>query len=91
MKTNLKELFFQFLEEKKCLEEYLRNFHKDEVQPLYDVQSLIQFEPESCIDGAFTWILTPEGMDYWESINSDWENLLNATVKRTKLRNPDRV
>lgn len=52
----------KFLTEQGCYGEYI---HNSEL-------SLDQLEMGDCIAGAFPWADTPEGADYWESIQEEF-------------------
>ena len=73
----VKEIIFEWLDTKGCLKEFLQNA-KSFKEP-----------KELCFDShfikdAFSWKDTPEGIDFWEQINQDYQKFY-LTIQYLKI------
>ena len=74
---NYVSLFLEFLAKNRCLERYFYNFEKQsksEFDPEFfnEINSLFSGNPQIYITGAFIFVETKEGKDYWAELNSNW-------------------
>lgn len=76
------EDFFEFLTQNKCTLAFLRNFlahHRGDGNAVDWLVEAFKSDPEKMIISNFVWSKTPEGSDYWKSLNSKWMNLFEGS------------
>ena len=78
------EDFFEFLTQNKCTLAFLRNFlaYREGVEDGNVVDWLVEVfksDPEKMIASSFVWSRTPEGSDYWTSLDSKWRGLFEGS------------
>ena len=76
----IKRIFFNWLKSKGAYEAYKRARHNtnhltgiDQATTPYYRCHLV---PNHFINHSFTWRTTPEGHDFWDSINYEWRKYL---------------
>ena len=74
---NYVRLFLEFLAKNRCLGRYFYNFEKQAKSANYydypnEINSLFSGNPKIYITGAFLFLETKEGLDYWAELNSNW-------------------
>jgi len=74
-----KDKFRQFLIDNDCLEEYVENVHDYCDKHNIKIKDFMLMD-HSVISGAFSWIDTPQGNDFWAVLNDTW-------CKLNKLKN----
>ena len=80
------EDFFEFLTQNKCTLAFLRNFlaHREGDEDGNVVDWLIETfksDPKRMVASNFVWSKTPEGHDYWKSLDSKWKGLFKDSVR----------
>lgn len=69
--------FFNFLSANNALVQYLNALHKTRAgDPQFSKFFLESATPESWLSGAFGWIATPQGHEFWDKLNAKWHNVL---------------
>lgn len=74
---NYVRLFLEFLAKNRCLGRYFYNFEKQAKSEYGSDYSrefnlLLSGNPEIYITGAFLFLETKEGQDYWAGLHSNW-------------------
>ena len=83
---NYKRFFFNWLQKQDALEAYKKNFKKYRGNRSFnDVFSRNRLYGDYII-GAFSWIGTPEGDEYWRILQDEWYSVFHR-YKYTKRFN----
>lgn len=64
-----------FLASKRALSKFKRNYLTTHPGSSEDLKSILQSEYENAICGAFPWRITPEGEEYWHTLDREWYNI----------------
>ena len=78
------EDFFEFLTQNKCTLAFLRNFLASREGDGDVVDQLVEAfkrDPERMVGSNFVWSKTPEGSDYWKSLDSKWKGLFKGSER----------
>lgn len=75
--SELKVLFFFFLNVNDALENYnaeMNRDHKDDAQKYFKalLKNMVK-KPESILMCSFNWGKSKKGVDYWNNLNKKWE------------------
>lgn len=90
MKSN--QWFEQLLVETGLRRQFLSNARKSSLHPFSVdrpiLDQLEDFDPEGYISNSFSWISSPEGVDYWYLIDTVWIDFLryNLSFNDVKAR-----
>lgn len=71
----MKKKFIEFLKKNNAHETYVQNAINDH-HALAD-QIIQRHEPKNWLKAAFDWVSTPQGQDYWDKLNKQWEKFVN--------------
>lgn len=78
------EDFFEFLTQNKCTLAFLRNFLANREGDRDAVDRLVESfknDLKRIIASGFVWKETPEGFDYWKSLDSKWKGLFKGSER----------
>ena len=85
-----KRIFFKFLKEKDAYDRWAYNLKSQcpsilTLPPFWSRKKRFLFSNDcsSVISAAFTWSITPEGREFWETLDEEW-NILCNNIKRNK-------
>jgi hypothetical protein len=73
---NKKRLFFDFLQKHNALEAYKRSFKTTVGRRNVGTN---EYTP---LGGSFVWACTPEGHEYWKSLDEKWYCHFNSIKKK---------
>ena len=67
--------FITFLYDHRYLDRFMANAltSSEDDDPWHFLTALFRSNPRYYIGGAFSWHRTPEGYDFWLSVNALWE------------------
>ena len=69
--------FFNFLSANNALAQYLNALHKNRADdPQISKFFLESAPPENWLSGAFSWVTTPQGHEYWKELSNKWRAVL---------------
>jgi hypothetical protein len=75
-------ILYKFLKRKNALYNFFNNVVKDTgdkcLFPIGDKKSIVKYLDAKSIGGAFVWYFTPEGSDYWENLDNEFEEYINS-------------
>ena len=76
-KTKERILFNQFLKENNCVKQFVWNFNNSHYGKPNEnlIDFLDEFKNEGFFSPAFVWSKTPEGNDYWNRLNTKWNEI----------------
>jgi hypothetical protein len=70
----IEEQFILFLEENNCKDKYFKNNKSDYAFEKYEI--LLKCESyDNLIIDSFSWMSSPEGVEYWEKLNDKWTRI----------------
>lgn len=75
--------FIEFLEKNKAWEKFERNFNRQKKDVDTYKKDCKEWKNYHLV-GAFTWLDTPEGQDYWQKLHVQWMKE-NKTLKERLL------
>ena len=70
---NKKRLFFDFLQKNNALKAYKKAYKKCRGETVNEYIPL---------GGSFVWACTPEGHEYWRSLDEKWDCYFKSVKKR---------
>ena len=73
---NKKRLFYDFLQKHNALEAYKRSFKTTIGRRNVGTN---EYTP---LGGSFVWALTPEGHEYWKSLDEKWDYHFKSIKKK---------
>jgi len=73
---SIHEKFVDFLNQYDLLEKFKKNLYKSKALSLEDFTNKYKTHPEEYTNYCFGWSSTPEGSDFWQSINMRWGRFL---------------
>jgi len=75
-------VLYKFLRRKNALYNFFNNIAKETGKncsfPIGDKKSIVKYLDTKTIGGAFLWSFTPEGSDYWENLDNEFEEYFDS-------------
>lgn len=76
MKKYTFQKFIRFIKENNVYDKYKNNVINDKCL----ISELKKFRMESYISGAFDWLSSKEGIDFWVNMNDKWLNFSSKKI-----------
>ena len=77
--NNLPDELEVFLRKNDAIEAYRQNVNR------FCNESSLAKDPYEWIDYSFVWARTPQGVDYWDSLDSKWSTYYDSVCEGTNI------
>jgi len=74
----MKKEFIRFLKKKRMYSKFIKNYKKRGSQ--YDIQDVVFNPPCKYIIRAFEWGETPEGLQFWWDVETEWLEIIQKGI-----------